>query len=169
MFLGMYYLTASPIAAKVIEGDQISKALRWTGLAGIVMMLSAFLTLLLTSSHSQAQISSQNETVDRATVEAAIVTRSAVIIDARPDYQYEFGHLPNAINIPYDRNNLPEFIDKHVLKSQPLIVYCSSAHCNAAEVLAEKLRGLGCAKVSVYPGGWEEWERGSGREGDGVK
>ncbi|MDZ7359346.1 MAG: rhodanese-like domain-containing protein [candidate division KSB1 bacterium] len=77
------------------------------------------------------------------------------------------GHLPNVINIPYDSNNLPELIDKHALKNQALIVYCSSAHCNAAEVLAEKLRVLGCKKVSIYPGGWEEWV--SGRDDDGAK
>lgn len=165
MVLGMYYLTASPKAAKAHEDDQRFKTLRWTGLAGIVMMVFAFLTLPFTSSDSQAQISTQNETVDRAFVEAAIANHSAVIIDARPEYQYELGHLPGAINIPYDSNNLSELIDKHALKNQALIVYCSSAHCNAAELLAEKLRGLGCTKISVYPGGWEEWSGGDWERG----
>ncbi|MEM3170661.1 MAG: rhodanese-like domain-containing protein [Candidatus Nitrosotenuis sp.] len=165
MFLGLYYLTASPKAAKVNEDDQRFKTLRWAGLAGIVMMVSAFLTLPFTYSDSQANISTQNKTVDRAFVEAAIANRSAVIIDARSEYQYEFGHLPGAINIPYDSNNLSELIDKHALKNQALIVYCSSAHCNAAELLAEKLRGLGCTKISVYPGGWEEWSGGDWERG----
>jgi len=154
MFLGMYYLTAAPKVAKVNDEDsQRSRILHRTGLAGIVMMLFAFLTLPFTSSDSRASIHLSNNTVDRSAVEAAIANHRAVIIDARPEYQYEFGHLPNAINIPYDSNNLPELIDKHALKTQPIIVYCSSAYCNAAELLAEKLRGLGCEKVSVYPGG----------------
>ena len=169
MFLGMHYLTASFKAVKINEDDQRFKTLHWTGLAGIAMMVSALLTLPFTSSDSQLKISTQNETVDRATVEAAIANHNAVIIDTRPDFQYKLGHLPGAINIPYDNNNLPELIDKYALKNQALIVYCSSAHCNAAELLAEKLRELGCKMVSVYPGGWEEWERVSGREGDGMK
>jgi 3-mercaptopyruvate sulfurtransferase SseA len=52
---------------------------------------------------------------------------------------------------------LVELVNAHSLKNQAIIVYCSSAHCNVAEVLAEKLRELGCKKMSVYPGGWEEW------------
>jgi len=67
------------------------------------------------------------------------------------------GHLPGAINIPYDAENLPELIEKHSLKENTLIVYCSSAHCNAAELLARRLGALGCRRVRVYPGGWEEW------------
>jgi rhodanese-related sulfurtransferase len=131
------------------------------------MMLSAFLTLPFTSSDSRASNHLSNDTVDQTAVETAIANHSAVIIDARPDFQYELGHLPGAINIPYDGDNLVELVNTHALKNQALIVYCSSAHCNVAEVLAEKLRGLGCVKVGIYPGGWEEWV--SGREGDGVK
>ena len=104
---------------------------------------------------------------DRTAVGAAIANHSAVIIDARPDFQYELGHLPGAINIPYDSGNLVELVNKHSLKNQAIILYCSSAHCNAAEPLAEKLRVLGCEKVRLYPGGWEEWV--SGGESDRVK
>lgn len=167
MFLGLYYLTASPKAAKVTEDDQSSGTLHWTGLAGIVMIASAFLTLPFTYSDSQAKIFAQNDTVDRVFVEAAIANHSAVIIDARPEYQYKFGHLPGAINIPYDSDNLVELVNAYFLKNQALIVYCSSVHCNAAELLAKKLRELGCKKVSLYLGGWEKWV--SGREGEGAK
>jgi rhodanese-related sulfurtransferase len=173
MFLGLYYLTTPSKAekatpqAKDSQTATISEMSSWAGLAGVVMMLSAFLTLPFTSSDSRASNDSFNNTVDRADVEAAIANHSAVIIDARPDFQYELGHLTNAINIPYDSNNLVELVNAHSLKNQALIVYCSSVHCNAAEVLAEKLRELGCKKVSLYPGGWEEWV--SGRDGDEVK
>ena len=158
MFLGLYYLTASPKIVKMNgEDGQSSRIFYWAGVAAIVMMLSAFLTLPFTSSDSQAQISAQNDIVDRATVETAIANHSAVIIDARPGYQYEFGHIPTAINIPYDSDSLAVLVEKHSLKNHALITYCSSAHCNAAELLAEKLRTLGCQKIQIYAGGWEEW------------
>ncbi|MGH7450675.1 MAG: rhodanese-like domain-containing protein, partial [bacterium] len=144
---GLYYLTttskveiATP-ETKVSQTAKLSETPSWTGLAGVVMMLSAFLTLPFTSSDSCASNDSPNDTVDRAFVEAAIANHSAVIIDARPDFQYELGHLPGAINIPYDSNNLVELVNKHSLKNQALIVYCSSVHCNAAELLAENCAG----------------------------
>jgi rhodanese-related sulfurtransferase len=173
MILGLYYLTTPSKAEKATpqaENSQtakISETANWTGLAADVMMLSAFLTLPFTSSDSRASNDSSNDTIDRAFVEAAIANHSAVIIDARPDFQYELGHIPHAINIPYDSSNLVELVDTHSLKNQALIIYCSSIYCNAAEVLAEKLRTLGCKQVGIYSGGWEEWVRG--REGDGVK
>jgi len=176
MFLGLYYLTTTSKTEKApaqTTDGQAAKTPRWIGLAALVMMASAFLTLPFISSDSRASQSLSSNIVDRAMVEAAIASHNAIIIDARPDFQYVLGYLPDAINIPYDSNNLPELIEQHALKSQPLIVYCSSAHCNAAELLAEKLRGLGCEKVSVYSGGWEEWEKGrlgervSGGKGDG--
>lgn len=175
MFLGLYHLTITLKAEKAtpqVQNSQTAKIYEtpsWTGLAAVVMMISAFLTLPFTSSDSHAPRHPSNDTVDRTLVEAAISNHSVVIIDARPDFQYELGHLPNAINIPYDSDNLVELVNAHSLKNQALIVYCSSAHCKAAELLAEKLRTLGCKKVSIYPGGWEEWVRVSGREGDGVK
>jgi rhodanese-related sulfurtransferase len=175
MFLGLYYLPTTLKTEKTTpqakdgQTATIPETSSWTGLAGVVMMFSAFLTLPFTSSASRASNPLFNDTVDRTAVEAAIANHSAVIIDARPDFQYKLGHLPGAINIPYDSDNLVELVNTHSLKSQALIVYCSSAHCNAAELLAEKRREFGCEKVSLYPGGWEEWERVSGRKGDGVK
>jgi rhodanese-related sulfurtransferase len=172
MFLGLYYLTISKTekeTPQVQDGQTatIPQSPNWIGLAGVVMMFSAFLTLPFTSSDSRASNHLSHDTVDRGAVEAAMVNHNVVLIDARPDFQYELGYLPGAINIPYDSDNLVELVNTHSLKNQTLIVYCSSAHCNAAELLAEKLRVLGCKKVSIYPGGWEEWV--SGREGDGVK
>jgi rhodanese-related sulfurtransferase len=135
------------------------QTLRWTGWAALAMMVLAFLTLPFTSSKSLIAHSADGSLVDRTATETAIANRRTVLIDARPVYQYVMGHLPGAINIPYDSGNLVELVDKHSLKKQPVIVYCSSAHCNAAEILTKKLRILGCDKVSIYLDGWEDWVR----------
>jgi rhodanese-related sulfurtransferase len=172
MFLGLYYLTATSKALPEANDSQTAKGaktLNWTDLAAVVAMLFAFLTLPFSRTESHATSYAQSESVDRTAVEAAIANHSAIIIDARPDFQYKLSHLLGAINIPYESDNLIELVNMHALKNQALIIYGSSAHCDAAELLAEKLRALGCKKVSIYPGGWEEWERVSGREGDGVK
>ncbi|MDZ7362387.1 MAG: rhodanese-like domain-containing protein [candidate division KSB1 bacterium] len=160
MFLGLYYLTTSTtknIAETQDNAGKMPKTPRSTGLAALAMMVLAFLSLPFTISSSRAAYSADNSLVDRTATETVIANRSAVLIDARPSYQYVMGHLPGAINIPYDSENLVELVDKHSLKKQPVIVYCSSARCNAAELLAKKLHILGCNKISIYPGGWEDW------------
>ena len=96
-----------------------------------------------------------------------VVGHSLSVLNLRPLFAIPYVISEIVVIIPYDSDSLSTLIEKHSLKNHALIVYCSSAHCNAAEVLAEKLRRLGCKKVSLYPGGWEEWL--SGREGDGVK
>lgn len=60
MFLGLYYLTttskvekATP-ETKVSQTAKLSETPSWTGLAGVVMMFSAFLTLPFTSSDHRA-------------------------------------------------------------------------------------------------------------------
>jgi rhodanese-related sulfurtransferase len=160
MFLGLYYLTTSTtknIAEMQDNAGKISQPPRWTGWAALTMMVLAFLTLPFTISNSRAANSAGSSLVDRTATETAIANCSAVLLDARPVYQYVMGHLPGAINIPYDSENLVELVDEHSLKTLPIIVYCSSSHCNAAELLAQKLRDLGCLKVRIYSGGWEDW------------
>jgi rhodanese-related sulfurtransferase len=160
MFLGLYYLTTSTtrnITEMQDNAGKISQPPRWTGWAALTMMVLAFLTLPFTISNSRAANSAGSSLVDRTATETAIANCSAVLLDARPVYQYVMGHLPGAINIPYDSENLVELVDEHSLKTLPIIVYCSSSHCNAAELLAQKLRDLGCLKVRIYSGGWEDW------------
>ena len=80
-------------------------------------------------------------------------------VDARPDNEYQEGHIPNALLLNEDRWNelLPEFLaqwspDKRV------VVYCSAKSCNLAGDVARRLRGESQLKnVFVLEGGWEEW------------
>ncbi len=82
----------------------------------------------------------------------------AIILDARDASEYEQGHIPGAINIPYDR--IPEYFD--VLQSQvpmdaEVICYCRSVTCDFSDQLATELKVIGYQDVSVFSGGWEQW------------
>ena len=90
-------------------------------------------------------------------VMAAVEHNTDLAIDARADFQYAFGHIPGALNIPFDTENLSEQISQRSLQDRPLIVYCSSADCPAAERLAARLVATGCCFVRLYPGGWDDW------------
>jgi rhodanese-related sulfurtransferase len=83
---------------------------------------------------------------------------SAIILDARDPAEYEQGHIPGAINIPYDR--IPEYFD--VLQSQVpmdahVVVYCRSLTCDFSDQLATELKIMGYKNVSIFSGGWDQW------------
>lgn len=80
--------------------------------------------------------------------------RQFYLIDTREVEEYEAGHLPGALVMPW-----------HVITNQikglplnkELILYCNTG-IRAAKA-AKSLEQAGYTNVSLYPGGWEEWER----------
>jgi len=159
LFLGLYYLAALRETTEDSEQKSKESSVKWVGVGAVALMLAAFLPLPSPASESQAANFFANSIVDRGYVEAAISYQNIPIIDARSQAEFEFGHIAGAINIPYKSGNIANLIEQHGLKNKSLIVYCSSARCNVASILANKLQNLGCENVKIYTGGWEEWQR----------
>ncbi len=90
----------------------------------------------------------------RALLEAG----SIVLIDARSAHEFEEGHLPGAINIPFDN-----FVDYYndlvdlVPMDADVVAYCRSVTCDLSDNLAQELQLAGYERVLVYRGGWQEW------------
>ena len=80
--------------------------------------------------------------------------RGYIIIDAREQDEYDEGHIPGAVLIPYgeiaDRaeNELPD-------KDQLILVYCRSGR--RSKIAAEELVKLGYTNVKEF-GGIIDWE-----------
>jgi rhodanese-related sulfurtransferase len=89
---------------------------------------------------------------------ALFESKEAIFIDARHEFEYQLGHIREAINIPLNE------IDKHrkqldtFPKEKILIVYCDGAECNSSIELAVKLMDLKFTNVKVFFGGWQEWK-----------
>jgi thiosulfate/3-mercaptopyruvate sulfurtransferase len=121
---------------------------------------------------------------DQAAVAAALVSGSAQVVDARsaPRFRGEApeprpglrsGHMPGAINLPFDRLLTEEgrlkppaalaeaFREAGVDLSRPIIATCGSGV--TASVLAFALEVLD-ASAAVYDGSWAEWGREDGGE-----
>jgi rhodanese-related sulfurtransferase len=94
---------------------------------------------------------------DRITAEAAKSIMDSeldfVILDTREQYEYDEGHIPGAILIPYT-----EIVDKaeDILpdKDKTILVYCRSGR--RSKIAAEYLAGLGYTNVKEF-GGIIDW------------
>jgi rhodanese-related sulfurtransferase len=79
---------------------------------------------------------------------------ACIIIDVRSEEKFNAGHIPNAVNIPY--NKLPEMVDK--LKKQPkktILVYCGSG--NSSGKAMRLLNQKEFESVMSIEGGFSEW------------
>ena len=93
--------------------------------------------------------------VSKAYVRNAIRTGSHLIIDALPADYYNKRHISGAINIPHNKP-----IDESLLgkdKTRPIIIYCWSPECSAAEHLNSRLEKLGWLNTYHYEEGISNW------------
>lgn len=85
--------------------------------------------------------------------------RAAVIVDARPREEYEAGHVPGAVCLPYEEAGFdPETLERFDPGGKPVIVYCGGGACELSTNLALRLVEAGKKKVLVFLGGWTAWE-----------
>lgn len=91
-------------------------------------------------------------------VKKIVNDKKMLLVDVRPEFIYEQGHIPDAISLP-----LNEFEQsKNILLSQyslnhPILIYCSGPKCTDSHTFAKKLRRLGFTGVKVYRGGFLQW------------
>lgn len=91
--------------------------------------------------------------VSRDELEALLKSDEVLLIDVRPRIEYDFGHLPGAVNLPLEE--LPERIE--TLPANRLIVtYCRGVYCLLSKDAEDMLRAKGF-RVRRLDGGWPEW------------
>lgn len=84
--------------------------------------------------------------------------KAAAIIDAREPAEYAEGHIPGAINMPYDQVVTdPVRLEDFDPQGRPIIVYCGGGTCELSMNLGFSLVNAGQKKVLVFMGGWPEW------------
>ena len=82
-----------------------------------------------------------------------------IFIDARDPEDYASGHITRSINIPFDYldDDWKAHIDR-LDRSARYVIYCSGSECESSLFLGRYFRDLGFVNVSVFYGGWSEWE-----------
>lgn len=77
------------------------------------------------------------------------VAQGAMLVDVRTPEEYAEGHLPEAINIPFEQI-AEAFAKQGIAKDTPVVVYCRSG------------RRSGIAKESLEKAGYQEAYNGGG-------
>lgn len=84
---------------------------------------------------------------------------SAIVIDARDEKYYAEGHIPSAVNLPAARfGDVFASVGETLPRDFPLIVYCQGDPCDESLDVLEHLQVLEFLDLSIYRGGWQEWE-----------
>lgn len=91
-------------------------------------------------------------------VKALMEAGTVVLVDARSEKEYTEGHLPGAINIPYEKfvDYYNDLLDDVPMESS-VICYCRSVTCDLSDQLVRELKLMGYQTVVLYRGGWDEW------------
>ena len=99
--------------------------------------------------------SASYEQISGAEAKALMDSESGyIIIDAREQYEYDEGHIPGAILIPY--GEIADRAEKELPdKDQLILVYCRSGR--RSKIAAEELVKLGYTNVKEF-GGIIDWE-----------
>lgn len=90
-------------------------------------------------------------------VQNSVENNSILLIDARPYAIYRAGTIPGALSIPDTevetlKGRLPQD------KTTEIVTFCAGYSCVKSHNLAKKLQAFGYHNVSVFSGGYPEWE-----------
>jgi rhodanese-related sulfurtransferase len=84
---------------------------------------------------------------------------NALFIDARERPDYEKGHIPGAILLPYETFFEHEDVIDSLPNDKWLICYCDGPPCDLGQLLAYELFMRGFKQTAIYESGLNEWTK----------
>lgn len=96
-------------------------------------------------------------------VRAAVSAGEALLVDAREAERFRAGRIPGAVSLPLATAR-EQLMTAPIADDpdQPMIAYCGGLDCEDALELALLLRRFGYRQVSLFAGGWAEWQAAGG-------
>lgn len=83
-----------------------------------------------------------------------------LFVDARPESQYQEGHISGALNIPW------QDVDRYFMEAAEqleegkiIVTYCDGESCDLSHELALFLKDMGFTDVRVLVNGWTVWKQ----------
>jgi hypothetical protein len=101
-----------------------------------------------------------NFTTNPGGVKAVLGSKDITIVDVRREADFKAGHIPGAINLPFDKwdrfeGTLTEFLG--LRKDGYNYVYCYELLCNLGQKAAKKFASLGYPAKEMK-GGFQSWK-----------
>jgi len=95
--------------------------------------------------------------INREQLKKLLTDNQAALLDARMPEAYAEGHLPGAVNVPFEM--LGQFIDKIEALSREswIITYCDGPPCDLSELLGHELINMDFKFVAFYQDGLDDW------------
>ena len=99
-----------------------------------------------------------NLTVSLLNAKKLCENEQALFLDARSREQYLEGHIPCAVNTPWQ--SFEQYIERlmEISEDSWIVTYCDGEHCSLSEDLARELLAMGYRKVKVLVNGWTRWQ-----------
>lgn len=99
------------------------------------------------------------QTNNPLTVKRLVESGKAIVLDVRWPEIYEIGHIPGALNFPlaYFEEEKKKLLSQ-ISREDEILVYCSGVTCHDSHTFATRLVKMGFTHVTVYAGGFAEWE-----------
>ena len=108
-------------------------------------------------------------TISTAQLVRLLQKGQAVLVDARLEVEFQTGHIPTAISLPFEMFLERREIVTQLPKDKWLVCYCDGPPCDKSQLLAQELKDAGFNYVAVYDEGLDVWRRSQGIEqGEGV-
>jgi rhodanese-related sulfurtransferase len=81
-----------------------------------------------------------------------------LFVDVRRSTQYNFKHIPGAINLDLKSAFTEENLAKHAAKDQKTVLYCSDVQCYRSAHASANAITWGYSNVVYFAGGWSTWK-----------
>jgi rhodanese-related sulfurtransferase len=120
--------------------------------------MKKFITLIASLVFAAAAFAgSKFADISQTELQAAIDSKSAVILDVNGTDSYKAGHIPGAIDYTANKAQLASLLpaDKNAL----VVAYCGSPSCGAYASAAEAAVKLGYTNVKHFSGGISGWKQ----------
>ncbi len=152
--------------ARLVEADREGTKVRYRLAGERVLDLWLALRSVAESQLAEVEQIAREFAVEGATeaalprdeLQRLIERDDVLVIDVRPQMEYEAGHLPGAVSLPVDE--LPERLSE-LPRDRRIVTYCRGKYCLFADEAVGLLLRHGF-RAERIEGGWPEW-RAEGR------
>ncbi len=88
-------------------------------------------------------------------VKTLIAKKQVVLIDVRDPASFGDGHIPGAMNVPFDF--IPNHVEDWKKDKRLLVTYCACVNEGTAARAAVDMNAFGVKNVKALLGGYNEW------------